>query len=158
MLAITWEINIEYFMKRVGVRYLRTSCWRIRNRTSERYERVRFLTQNTCSDCGYKALSMWYCVYYIHTETFVIFASLFTSNLSKVLKFAATHREMTTKSKYQPKTFVNKYLWGYIRIWGNPRIKSNVNSLLWMHNWKWMNLSKMADLNMSTPQLKWKTK
>ena len=27
------------------VRYLRTSCWRIRNRTSERSERVRFLIQ-----------------------------------------------------------------------------------------------------------------
>ena len=118
-------------------------------RVSATNELVRFLTQNTCSDCGYKALSMWYCVYYIDTETFVIFASLFISNLSKMLKFAATHREMTTKSKYQPKTFVNKYLWGYIRIWGNPRIKSNVNSLFWMHHWKWMNLSNVAGLNIS---------
>ena len=35
----------EYFMESAGVRYLRTSCWRIRNRTSERSERVRFLIQ-----------------------------------------------------------------------------------------------------------------
>ena len=63
------------------------------NRTSE-------ISDTKNSDCVYKALFMWYCVYYIHTETFVNFASLFISNLSKMLKFAATHREMTTKSKY----------------------------------------------------------
>ena len=38
-------VNREYFMESVGVRYLRTSCWRIRNRTSERSERVTFLIQ-----------------------------------------------------------------------------------------------------------------
>ena len=32
-------------MESAGVRYLRTSCWRIRNRRSERSERVRFLIQ-----------------------------------------------------------------------------------------------------------------
>ena len=32
-------------MESAGVRYLRTSCWRIRNRTSERSERVKFLIQ-----------------------------------------------------------------------------------------------------------------
>ena len=35
----------EYFMESAGVRYLRRSCWRIRNRTSERSERVRLLIQ-----------------------------------------------------------------------------------------------------------------
>ena len=35
----------EYFMESAGVWYLRTSCWRIRNGTSERSERVRFLIQ-----------------------------------------------------------------------------------------------------------------
>ena len=146
MLAITWEINKEYFMK--------SDCtYGIYARVVDVSEIERVSATNEWdfwykhSDCGYKALSMWYCVYYIHTETFVIFASLFISNLSKMLNLAATHREITTKSKYYPKTFVNKYLWGYIRIWGNPRIKSNVNSLFWMHNWKWMNLSKMAGLN-----------
>ena len=39
------EIYIGYFMESAGVRYLRTSCWRVRNRTSERSERVRFLIQ-----------------------------------------------------------------------------------------------------------------
>ena len=41
--CIVW--NREYFMGSGGVRYLRTSCWRIRNRTSESSERVRFLIQ-----------------------------------------------------------------------------------------------------------------
>ena len=127
-------------------------------KSNEWAQRTSEISNTKHSDCVYKALSMWYCVYYIHTETLVIFACLFVSDLSKMLKFAATHREMTTKSKYQPKTFVNNYLWGCIRIWGNPRIKSNVNSLFWMHNWKWMNLSKLADLNICTLQLKWKTK
>ena len=40
-----YTIHREYFMESAGVRYLRTSCWRIRNRTSERSERVRFLIQ-----------------------------------------------------------------------------------------------------------------
>ena len=38
-------LHREYFMESVGVRYLRTSCWRIRIRTSERSELVRFLIQ-----------------------------------------------------------------------------------------------------------------
>ena len=36
-----------------------------------------------------------------------------------------------------------------VNIWGNPRIISNLNCLFWMHNWKWMNLSKMTSLNIS---------
>ena len=40
-----YKINREYFIESAGVRYLRTSCWRIRNRTSERSEQVRFLIQ-----------------------------------------------------------------------------------------------------------------
>ena len=35
----------DYFMESARVRYLRTSCWRIRKRTSERSERVSFLIQ-----------------------------------------------------------------------------------------------------------------
>ena len=36
-----------------------------------------------------------------------------------------------------------------VRIWGNPRTISNLNCLLSMHNWKWVNLSKMAGFNVS---------
>ena len=36
---------IDYFMESARVRYLRTSCWRIRKRTSERSERVSLLIQ-----------------------------------------------------------------------------------------------------------------
>ena len=31
-----YHTHREYFMESAGVRYLRTSCWRIRNRMSER--------------------------------------------------------------------------------------------------------------------------
>ena len=60
----------------------------------------------------YKSLSMCYCVYYIHTETFISFPAFFISNLSKMLKFAFTHREMTKKTKHQliSKTFVNNII------------------------------------------------
>ena len=34
-----------------------------------------------------------------------------------------------------------------VRIWGNPRTISNLNCLFSMHNWKWVNLSKMAGFN-----------
>ena len=37
--------HIDHFMESARVRYLRTSCWRIRKRTSERSERVSFLIQ-----------------------------------------------------------------------------------------------------------------
>ena len=39
-----------------------------------------------------------------------------------------------------------------VRIWGNLRTTSNLNCLFSMHNWKWMNLSKMAGLNISSWQ------
>ena len=44
-LILIRKIHREYFMESVGVRYLRTSCWRIRNRTSERSQLVRLLIQ-----------------------------------------------------------------------------------------------------------------
>ena len=44
---------------------------------------------------------MWYCVYFIHTHTFNILSAFLFQNLSKMLKIAATHCEITTKSKYQ---------------------------------------------------------
>ena len=57
-------------MESVGVRYLRTSCFCIRNRTSERSERVRFLIQKQrVGKYRTPALYRWYCVYCIHTET-----------------------------------------------------------------------------------------
>ena len=36
-----------------------------------------------------------------------------------------------------------------VRIWGNPRTISNLNCLFSMHNWKWVNLSKMAGFSIS---------
>ena len=36
-----------------------------------------------------------------------------------------------------------------VRIWGNPRTTSNLNCLFSVHNWKWVNLSKMTGFNIS---------
>ena len=38
-------LHREYFMESAGVRYLRTSCWHIRNRSSEHSKQVIFLIQ-----------------------------------------------------------------------------------------------------------------
>ena len=86
-------------MESAGVWYLCMSCWRIRNRTSEHWERVRFLIRKQeVRIYPHKALSMWYCVYYVHTETFIIL-EVFFFNLFKMLKFATTYCEMTNKMK-----------------------------------------------------------
>ena len=42
---LNYEGHREYFMESAGVRYLHTSCFCIRNGTSEHSERVRFLIQ-----------------------------------------------------------------------------------------------------------------
>ena len=60
----THNTNREYFMESAGVRYLRTSCWRIRNRTSERSERVRFLIQKQ-RVCKYRTKHFPCCIVFI---------------------------------------------------------------------------------------------
>ena len=77
-------------MESAGVRYLRTSCWGIRNQTSERSERVRFLIQKQQVrkystkhfPCGIVFIIDWD----IHH-----FGGLFILNLSEMAKVAATH-------------------------------------------------------------------
>ena len=49
----------------------------------------------------YEILTMSYCVYYILTETVIILAAFLFQIFPKMPKFAATHREMTTKARYQ---------------------------------------------------------
>ena len=138
----------EYFMESAGALYLRTSCCRIRKRTTERNERVRFLIQNNeCVNTRTKKF-LFGIVFIIYILRQSPVWDLFIVSLSKMPKFAATHREMTTKSKYQPlsEMFVKNIT--RVRIWGNPRMTSNLNNrLFWIHNWKWMNLGKMAGLN-----------
>ena len=89
-------------MESSDVRYLHMSCFWIRNRKSERSERVRFLTQKqrvgkyrTPADL-HVVLRLLYTYCDIHH-----FGGLFYLNLSKMLKFAATHHEITMKPKYQ---------------------------------------------------------
>ena len=90
----TWQymvIQKEYYMESAGVRYLRTSCSRIRNRTSERSERVRFLIQKQ-RVCKYRT-KHFPCgiVFIIYILRHSSFWRPFFLNLSKMLKFAATH-------------------------------------------------------------------
>ena len=49
----------------------------------------------------YKALSMWYCVYYIPIEKFNILPAFYLKSLwkPKKPKYAATHGEMKKKTK-----------------------------------------------------------
>ena len=68
-------------MESAGVRYLRTSCWRIRYRTSERNECV-----HAVQSTFHVVLCLLYTYWDIHH-----FGGLFILNLSKMLKFAATH-------------------------------------------------------------------
>ena len=44
-----------------------------------------------------------------------------------------------------------------VRIWGNPRTISNLNCLFSMHNWKWVNLRKMAAFNISLSLNEWQS-
>ena len=134
-------------MESAGVRYLPKSCWRIRNRTSERSERVTFLRQKQRVG-KYRIKHFLYSVYYVHTETFVILAAFF-SNLSKILK-SPLHTAKWQRSRsisLLVKTFVKNMM--KVRIWGNPKTIKNPNCLFWMQilYWKWTNLSKMAGLN-----------
>ena len=75
-------------MESAGVRYLRTSCRRIGNRTSERSERVRFLIKKQ----RVRKYRMWYCVYYIHTETFIILPAFYFKSFknAKICRYALT--------------------------------------------------------------------
>ena len=73
-------------MESAGIWYLHTNCFCIRN--NEWVNTVR------------STLHVVLC-YCIHTETFIILVAFFILNLSKMLKFAATHHEITMKTKYQ---------------------------------------------------------
>ena len=173
-------------MESAGVRYLRTSCWRIRNRTSEisdtkttsaYIERFHSRGQHLCKFIGtkesvcirkefispwiclghqydssdvmwthsiqYEALSMWYCVI-IYILRHSLFWQPFISDFSKCLNLPLHTAKWQTKRSISlsVKTLVNNLM--RERIWGNLRIKSRVNFLYWMHNWKWMNLSKIG--------------
>ena len=78
-------------MESAGVWYLRTICCRIRNRTSERSERVRFLIQK--QRVGKYRTKHFTCgiVFIIYILRHSSFWRPFILNLSKMLKSAATH-------------------------------------------------------------------
>ena len=100
-LCYKYGIHREYFMESAGVRYLRTSCWHNRNQTSECSNWAKFLIQKQVCKYHTKHFHVVLCLLYTHWDSHN-FGSFFISNLSKMLKFATTHCEMTMKSKYQP--------------------------------------------------------
>ena len=57
-----------------------------------------FRSSNECVNTVQSTFQVVLCLLYTYWDI-RHFVSLFISNLSKMLKFAATHREMTTKSK-----------------------------------------------------------
>ena len=86
-----------------------TSCWRIRNHTSEGTEQVRFLIQRQVRiyltkhfPCG-----VVFTLYILRHSSF--WQPFF--NLSKMLKFVATHHKMTNKKSIRllVKIFVNNF-------------------------------------------------
>ena len=139
-------------MESAGVRYLRTSCWRIRNRTSERSERVRFLIQKQRVrkyrtkhfPCG-----IVFIIYILrHSSSWRPFYFKSFKNI-KIWRHTLTAKWQRKRSiSFLVKTFVKKTKMT-VRIWGNPRTISNLNCLFSIHNWKWVNLSKMAGFNIS---------
>ena len=101
-------------MEIAGVRYFRTIFWRIRNRTSERSERVRFLVQKRrvrMYQTKHFPCGIVFIIYYWDSHHF---GGLFISHLSKMLKWE--------RNGSITKTFVKNIM--RVRIWGNPRTTS----------------------------------
>ena len=89
----------------------------------------------------YKALSMWCCVYFVHTETFIILATFFISfKKAKICGYTPWNDKQTKSICLLVKCLLIILM--RVRIWDNPKITSNVNFLFWMLNWKWLNLRK----------------
>ena len=138
-------------MESAGVRYFLKSCWRIRNRTSERSERVTFLIQK--QRVGKYRIKHFPCgiLFIMYTMRHSSFWQPFFSNLSKILKLLPhtakwqRSRSVSLLVKTPVKNMVR------VRIWGNPKTTKNPNCLFWMHilYWERTNLSKMAGLNIS---------
>ena len=136
-----WRIeNTSWKVRAYGI-YARV-CWRIRNEKSD------------ISDTKTRVQSTFHvvlCLSYAYWEIYH-FGSLFTSNLSKMLKnyrYIPRNDNEVEVSALLVKKFVKNVM--RVMIWGNPRTTRNPNRLFWMRYWKWyrINLSKMTGLNMS---------
>ena len=95
------RINREYFMESAGVRYLRTSYWRIRNRTSERSERVRFLIQKRVRKYRTKHFpcGIVFIIYIPRHSSF--WRPFYFKSFKNAYLPLHTCRKMTKKTKYQ---------------------------------------------------------
>ena len=130
-------VHREYFMESAGVRYLRKSCWRIRNRTSERSERVRFLIQKQRVrkyrtkhfPCG-----ILFIIYILRHSSFWRTFYFKSFKNAKICRYTLTAKWQRKRSiSFLVKAFVKNINDG-TRIRGNPRTISNLNCLLSMHN------------------------
>ena len=91
------EILRQYFMESAGVRYLRTSCWRIRNRKSKYSERAwewGFQYKKRVRSTFNVELCLLYTEIILAAFSFQIFPN------SENCRYTHTRREMTTKWKY----------------------------------------------------------
>ena len=93
----------EYFMESAGVWYLRTSCWHIRNRTSERSERLKFLIQKQRVrkyrtkhfSCG-----IVFIIYILRYSSFFTFWRPFYFKSFKNVKICRYNKKLTSRSVY----------------------------------------------------------
>ena len=92
--------------------FIENTSWRVRaygiyarvvdrNQTSECSNRARFLIQKQVCRYHTKYFHVVSCLLYTYWDSHN-FGGLFISVLSKMLKFATTHHQMTMKLKYQP--------------------------------------------------------
>ena len=130
----------EYFIEIAGVRYLRTSCRRIRNQMSEHSKRVRFLIQKQQVrkyrtkhfPCG-----IVFIIYILRHSSFwwpFYFKSFKNAKICRYILTAKWQRKRSISFLVTPvvKTFVKNIM--TVRKWGNPRTISDRNCLLSMHN------------------------
>ena len=97
-------LHREYFMESAGVRYLRTSCWHIRNRSSEHSKQVIFLIQKQRVrkyrtkhfPCG---IINVFIIYILRHSSFWWPFYFKSCKNTEICRY--TYRKMTTKTKCQ---------------------------------------------------------
>ena len=107
----TKMINREYFMESAGVRYLHTICWRIRTRTSERNERMRFLIQKRVGKYRTKHFTcgIVFIIYILRHSSFWWPFYFKSFKNAKICRYTLTAKWQWKRSI----SFLHKWRWGY---------------------------------------------
>ena len=109
----------------------------IRNPTSERSERVRFLIQKQR-------------VRKYRTKHFpggIVFIMYILRQSSFWRPFYFKSLQNAKICRYSPRNDNEIEVKTFVKNINTSNRRSNLNCLFWMHNWRWMNLRKMAGLN-----------